>query len=430
MTVTLGSLGILSEMATFAKLALMLTFSWWFLRAFVRKDSWLFLLPFKSWTSLSLLALLVVTVLSLFNVANRQYAGTTLVRLITLYFAVLLIANVIKRDRRTLHWILVAFVIASIPSSLGGIYELVTHKQILKTRESGTEEYRELKATFGSGPQVELSGGEGGRRVVSFSGGSGHHAVHTVVYTAIAAMLPLLTRNPYVRFLAVFLVGINIINVVATASRTGVIGLGLAVLCFLYFVEMRPRHKWLIILFGILGGLLASLILDLPLARLLHKTSAAKGTVEFRVIQHQVALNMIEKNPILGVGPGNYIGEYHRYHARYPSHDKIAPAGPLHNAILRQFAEGGIVGGFFFLLVLAVVMLKLYWVRVRSPDAYLRLVAVAVLAGFVGWSGSLLFYPSFIDEQGWMLMGITIGLWNIHEKVLETSSVQRDPQGT
>jgi putative inorganic carbon (HCO3(-)) transporter len=163
----------------------------------------------------------------------------------------------------------------------------------------------------------------------------------------------------------------------------------------------------------------------LPLARIFHQSGAAKGTVEIRIQQFQVAFNMIQKYPIFGIGPGNYITEYHRYHEGYPWHDKAIPPAPLHNAILNQAAEGGLLGLFFLFLLLVVVFLKLHRVRARSPDPYLRVAAVAVMAGFVGWFGGLLFYPSFFDEQGWVLMGLTIGIWNLNQAALKTSSLEK-----
>jgi O-antigen ligase len=201
------------------------------------------------------------------------------------------------------------------------------------------------------------------------------------------------------------------------------IGLLVAVTVYLTFIEMR--RKWLVVAVGIVGFILAAIIFDLPIGRLLNKSAGGRGTIEFRILQWQTGWTMFQRHPILGVGPGNFMTEYHRYHYDFPSHDKVLVVGPLHNAILNQMAEAGLVGLFLLLLLLASVILTLLNVRMKSPDPYLRQVSVIMMAAFAGWSAALCFYPSFLDEQGWILMGITMGVWNIHQKILkETSSVE------
>jgi hypothetical protein len=58
-------------------------------------------------------------------------------------------------------------------------------------------------------------------------------------------------------------------------------------------------------------------------------------------------------------------------------------------------------------------------VRIHSPDRTLRVIAVCFMSAFVGWCGGLLLYPSLADEQGWVIMGMTVGLWNVHRAVLK-----------
>ncbi|MEW6443435.1 MAG: O-antigen ligase family protein [bacterium] len=418
MTLTLESMGLLHGTSfTFAKIFLMLTFPYWAIQAFLRKDPWLLLLPFKSRTSLAIGATFVANLFSLIHLTSTEYLGGAFLRYFFLYLTVILIAQVIRQSKKTLHAMLICFAVAAAPNSVAGMGELLTHKQILKARMSGTAESMQLRASLG-GARSELAGGKGGRRVVGFSQGAGEHAIHSISYAAMAAVIPFIVRHRLARMAAVLLVFLNMVNVVATGSRTGIIGLLLSIGVFLYFIEMR--RKWLIVLAGVLGFVIAATLFDLPLARILQRTGAAKGTVEIRIQQFQVAFNMIQKYPLFGVGPGNYITEYHRYHQDYPWHDKVVLPGPLHNAILNQAAEGGLVGLVFFLALLAVVFLKLYLVRKRSPDPHLRATAVAVMAAFTGWVAGLLFYPGFFDEQGWILMGITIGLWNIHVLTLKT----------
>ena len=407
---------------TFAKVFMLLGVPYWIMRAFFRKDLWLFLLPFKSWISLTMLFLIAGYLLSLFNLTDPEYAGIGFFRVLSLYVAALWIGSILRDKRHLLYWLLVAIALSSAPNALGGVYELITQKPILKHRASGTAEVQAIHGQVFGGENF-LGGGaaEGGKRCISFQGGGGENAMHSIVYMAIAALLPFIVKSLRLRLLALSLVGLNMINVLATGSRTGMIGLMTAIIFFLAFIEMR--RKWLVIAGGIVGFLLAAVIFDLPLARIfLNRGAGAQGTIDFRILQWQTAWTMFERHPILGVGPGNFMTEYHRYHYDFPSHDKVLVVGPLHNAILNQMAESGLIGLFLLLMLMAAVLLTLYIVRVRSPDPFLRNAAVAVMAAFAGWSAGLLFYPSFLDEQGWILMGIAMGLWGVHQKVLKESS--------
>ncbi len=81
-------------------------------------------------------------------------------------------------------------------------------------------------------------------------------------------------------------------------------------------------------------------------------------------------------------------------------------------------------------LMLSVVLFKLYLVRIHSPDRTLRIIAVGFMSSFVGWCGGLLLYPSLADEQGWVIMGMTVGLWNVHRAVLKERASSPEPPET
>lgn len=432
-TVSLGKLGIIGQF-TFTKLFLVFGIPYWAARAFFRRDPWLFQLPLRDWNALAMLALLFGYLLSTFNVTSYEYYAVGLVRYFGLYVTALWMAGVIRDNRKRFLWVFVAIALSSMPNALGGVFEVATGKQILKFRAQGTEEMRAVATQMRAGG--DLTGGGGGRRCVSFQGGGGDNAVHSLVWTSLSALLPFLVKHPTLRLLAIGLVGINMINVIATGSRSGIVGLAVALALFLYFIEIRGSRKLLIIALGIVGLLAATVIFDFPIARLLHRTAASKGTVSFRILQWQTAYSMFRQHPILGVGPGNFMTEYHRYHYDFPSHDKVIVIGPLHNAILNQLAEGGLVGLSLLTLLIVSVLLTCYKVRLSSPDPVLRHASVALMAGFAGWCAALFFYPSLGDQQGWMIIGQTIALWNVHKKILqeaapprETAPVVRVPYG-
>jgi len=411
LTIPMQNLGIVKEF-TIAQLFALVGYLYFMIRAIARRDMWILLLPFRSPIILSILFLVFVNMISGFNMMDTQNYVGFIQRLLSLLNVVIFYAYIMKRNRYLLYALIGALIVGSFPNAVAGLYELATKKMVLKFIAQGTEVGQAL---FGS--TSELPGTAGGRRILGFDGGPGEHAIHFVVYAALSAMLPFLARNFWVKILAGFLVLINIVNVMGTGSRTGMIGLFLAMACFFIFIEVR--RKAAILAAVLVAGTISIFAFDVPLARLLGKTATTHVTQNFRIEQYRTALNMVEKHPFLGIGAGNFIPEYSRYQWNYPRHDEWYSITPLHNAILNQFAEGGLIGLFALFVLLSVVMFKLYLIRAHSPDRTLRIIAVSFMSAFIGWCGGLLFYPSLADEQGWIIMGMTIGLWNVHRQVLE-----------
>ena len=412
MTIPLQNMGGIMKGMTFAKVFLMAAIFYYFIRAFFRKDMYLFLLPFKSWTSLALLVLLGVNMLSGIHATDMtMYSGFNS-RYIMLYVTVLVIGMAVKTKRHLLYAFIAAFLIGSVPNCVSGIVELVTGKQVLKYYQQGTAAQLAL-----TGKKTQMgTHSEGSRRVVSFDGGAGVHAMHFVTYSGLSAIVPFLVRSIWLRLFLLAWVFLNLINVAATGSRTGMIGLFLGYFTFLALIEIKRKYKVLIVVATIVGGLVAVYVFDLPLARFFGRTEMTAYTTSFRIEQYRTAMNMFDRHKFIGIGLGQFVSDYMKYQWNYPGHERWYSVTLLHNSFLRQLAEVGIIGLFFLLLLLFTVCYKQYLIRTRSTDPVLRLLAVGLMCSFIGWCGGLLFYPSFLDEQGWILMGFGIALWNVYKQ--------------
>jgi len=408
LTLPMQNLGIITGGFTFAKIFLMVGYPYFMVRAYLRRDMWTVLVQFRSWIMIGMWALLLANLLSGVNALNMDMWMGFNARYLQLNNAIVFMVMVIKKEKRVLYALMIALLVGSIPNCLAGTYELITGKMVLKYVAQGTEE----TVAVGGGT-TELPGSEGSRRIIGFDGGPGDHAMHFVVYAALSAVIPFLVKNWLLRGASLILLFLNMVNVAGTGSRTGMIGLAIAVAAFIVLVEMR--HKWLLVTFLAASTLFAVYVFDLPIPRLLGKKGEAHMTTTFRVQQYRTAFNMFLRHKFFGIGAGQFHLEYNRYQWNFPGYERKMAVLPLHNSYLNQLAEGGILGLFFLLLFLFVVMYQLYIMRVRSGNPLHRLLAVGIFSGFVGWCGGLLFYPAFLDEQGWILMAFTMGLWNIHE---------------
>jgi len=407
LTLPMQNLGIVKQF-TFAKIFALVGYAYFMVRAFLRRDMWITLLTFKSPTSLAILLFCFVGMASGINMMDTQHFVGYLSRYLSLFNVVIFYAYLMKRKRYLLYALIAGLIVGAFPNAVAGLYELVTKKMVLRFVSQGTLSNQSL---FGRTSQ--LTGESGAHRILGFDGGPGEHAVHFLVYTGFAAMLPFLARRLWVKLLACGLVLIYLVNVLGAGSRTGLIGLVLATLTFFLFIQMR--RKLLLIAVMIVGVIVGGIVFDVPWKRLLGTTSGRVTTENFRKEQWRAGINMFEKHPFLGIGMGNFVPEYPRYHWNYPRHDTAWSITPMHNAILNQLVEGGLLGLFSLFLVLSVTTYKLLHVRMNSPDRTLRVIAVCFLTSFAGWCGGLLLYPSLADEQGWMIMGMTVGLWNVYK---------------
>jgi len=414
-TLPMQNLGIIKGL-TFAKIFAMVGYAYFMVRALARRDMWITLLTFKSPTSLAILLLCFVTIASGVNAMDSSYYFGFVSRYLSLFNIVIFYAYLMKRKRYLLYALIAAVIAGSFPNAVAGIYELITKKMVLRGVYQGTAANQAL---FGA--STELAGESGARRILGFDGGPGEHAIHFLVYTGFAAMLPFLARSLWGKILSSGLVLIYLVNVLGAGSRTGLIGLVLAGVSFFVFIELR--RKFLVIVVMAVGLVVGGTLFDVPWKRLLGQTSGRYMTENFRKEQYRASINMIEQHPIIGIGAGNFVPEYGRYHYNYPQHDTTFSITPLHNAILNHFVECGIVGLFTLFLLLSVTLFKLYLVRKDSPDRTLRIIAVCFMAAFVGWCGGLLLYPSLADETGWVIMGMTVGLWNVHRDTLKERAV-------
>jgi O-antigen ligase len=130
-------------------------------------------------------------------------------------------------------------------------------------------------------------------------------------------------------------------------------------------------------------------------------------SIEARTLQVPAALELIQMRPALGVGLGNYPIALYRLArdmvAAYPTYQ------PVYNVPLLVTAELGILGGLLWVSLVSLPWLKL-WLRRRQ---------VGITPWWAGVSGALLAltvtslfdYYVWASHQGWLMLGLVLGLW-------------------
>ncbi|MCL4267171.1 MAG: O-antigen ligase family protein [Anaerolineae bacterium] len=143
----------------------------------------------------------------------------------------------------------------------------------------------------------------------------------------------------------------GIILVFLTGSRGPIIStiLGTAVALRLFrFFRPRKIHVWIWFVLGLVT--IAGLIIIFQSGDL--SNTFLRGTHAFRLETFEVAVRMVERHPLTGVGLNNYltVGPIYGMSVRFVQFGR-----PVHNQFLLAAAETGIIGLLIFLLNL------LYW---------------------------------------------------------------------
>jgi len=124
---------------------------------------------------------------------------------------------------------------------------------------------------------------------------------------------------------------------------------------------------------------------------------------------------MTAKNPLLGVGPGNYPREALNYgghkgkeflHEQYNTPD---------NMMIRIAAETGVTGAVAFLLSLFFLFRGLLARRSDCPDHEGRQLATAMIYGLAGLSASMLLFDGLywfsLNLAAFFVAGLALGSW-------------------
>jgi len=150
------------------------------------------------------------------------------------------------------------------------------------------------------------------------------------------------TKKVVLKYLALFIVILFILNILYAGSRQGL--LGLIIVCGISLLSAKKKSR--VFRIGIATLLLISII-TIGAPNILSREDlggrlSGDESSEDRILQWKACLRMVRDHPLLGVGPGESVYQM-RYYGGLPG---LVP----HNTIIQVFAETGIPGGIFFVL--------------------------------------------------------------------------------
>ncbi len=197
---------------------------------------------------------------------------------------------------------------------------------------------------------------------------------------------------------------------VATLSRSGWLGILVAVVTLAVFLPQRRRQ---IALIG--GGVLVVLLvggLAGPIADRLGNQAGSSPLDTFlaRVPIWSAAIGMVRSHPIFGVG-------LDQFQVFIDSYDPDLGVNQAHNLFLNMAAERGVVG-FAAFVALIVIMFKSLMSAVRSaPDFPYRVLVAGVIASLLGFLVHSQFDVSYYDYKILLMFWFIVGLAGVLPKL-------------
>jgi len=408
----LGTTLLRSQTLTPAKILVVVTFLLWITNILINRDGKSIATILREKANILILLFLVFSFISLINV--RYFRDETVAEVfsrIKMFMLYILIVGII-RDRQTLKRAVLAFIIGSLLTTGVGLYEMATGKAFFKeTYRFGMETAKKV-----AGLQTTVYGGAG--RVQGLYSDAGFHAHAIVIFFGLALPWLFYGASKKIKiFTGILLIG-YVMNIIGTGARVGWVSLGAALFISMFF--LKHKHKYTLWAVSLISVIIIFLALSLNPHVPTFERLSTKGDISlnWRLESNRLGLEMVRDHPVLGVGTGNYITEYHNYLSISPGLSRIH-YGWLHNSYLQIWAENGTVGLLIFLSFVLVVFIGLLKVYLNAVDREMKILALGLLTAFTGYAVEFSGIPALGQELGWTILGLAVALITIVRKEKE-----------
>jgi O-antigen ligase len=278
-------------------------------------------------------------------------------------------------------------------------------------------------------------------RSAGLQGDPNYFAVIQVIALPPTLVLAALERRHAVRVLYFAVIGIIVVSVVSSLSRTGLLALG-AVVALTLIAPWRvffsdPREKIWYLGSILAGGVAASAVSSATLIARVRTIFDPNAQGSYRGAGREdlwrAALHgWRDSNQLIGMGAGNF-----RFHSldllqTTPGVDTtqnyVRPDREVHNAYLENLTDLGVVGLTLFLVLLGVAGYYL-WRSYRrggaAGDSVIQRLSLAFAVSLVGYAVSAFFLSNQLAKGLWILVGIALALDVMSRRALEAHLVDR-----
>jgi len=373
---------------TVAKVVILITLATWLVKALLYKDDKLVSVPLQSLIGILGILLLVFTLTSIVNAQGKAVVIGQLFRRTNLLFLYLMLVALI-RDRdlfiKALWFLLAALIVVSFM----GLYELVTEVPILR--------YAGIEANIADTAAE-------GFRIIGPTGDPDFHTVAMNMGAGLSLMYLYAYRSIWLRVLLVFFFLLFVANILGSGSRGGLVALISIIMTYWFFIKLR--HKWLLAIGGLaLMSLIFMALLTYQSGGVGRYTGKTGGkTIGWRVGWSEMGMAMYKDHPILGIGTGNFMVQYHRHSV------PVVPKEPklVHNSFVQVLTENGIFGFAAYLGLYLVSLWNCWRIMRSSDDRWLHAISVSFFAITIGLGLFALTSNVMENEDYWILFAFSV----------------------
>lgn len=357
---------------------------------------------------LPVLAFLISNLVSLFNAINMQRGVEVFVFTVFVALVAFMVPQIVISKQHVKKLILVLMVSATLVS-LFGIYQFIGDLIGLPAKLTGLGELY-AKGVFGF-PRIQSTANE-----------PLYFANYLMIPLSIAISMLLATKRQrtLVWLALVLLFGVNFVLTLSRGGYLGLVGILFVVGVGHYRRVFSKKNLALYVIIlaviatsgGFLLGLSANAreAVDTFWKQAFNFSSGA--SIEERQGFISDAYRAWQGHPFLGIGPGNYGP----FVAEQPL--ITPPKGWLivNNETMELLTETGIVGLFFFCVILVVLTLRSIKTLLLVSDPYIRTILVGVFAAFVGIMIQYQTFSTLFVLHIWFTMGLLVALQNLAEQ--------------
>lgn len=181
------------------------------------------------------------------------------------------------------------------------------------------------------------------------------------------------------------------------------------VIVMIAFAEVRRRALPILVLAALAVGAAVAVV---PSSKLRERANDSE-TVWARKNLNRAAWNVVQAHPLVGAGWGMFVPltEHGDYFVQADDYPLVGVGNDVHNQLLANAAELGLVGATVWLLALALAVWGVVTAPIREPD--LRLWRVAFVAYAVFYFVTSSFVPAhlFPNLLFWLLAGVVWSAW-------------------
>lgn len=225
-------------------------------------------------------------------------------------------------------------------------------------------------------------------------------------------------------FSAVFGVAAIILSLARGSWLALIVGIGIIILCAWKNFEKHERNRY----FAAVSGLILLSVMALaPFGgRIYERLTTDDGeSAAIRFPLMQVASNIIEDNPLVGIGLSGYRTAMYRYDDTKEHVTQVFP-GTVHNSFAHITAEIGIPGGILFGILLLIAIIEC-WITMSSRDKLLFALALGAFAAIAAYTISAIKEPGGLGSTRppvrtcFLLLGFVMALSNCRRSSVQNS---------